>query len=308
MKKRLQKIEEQIDKVKSELMKIRTMRPGLVSRQYKDRRARTGSYYQISYTHHMRSRTEYISAGFVADVRQQTAEYDRFKKLIDIWVRLAIEHARLTTKLAKERTVPMSRPEKTNTIPEQITVRVTLCDIEPPIWRSIKMTNEMTLDQLHYAIQGAFGWQNSHLHAFEIRGEQRYSSNEVSISEGEEEDSRKVTLGSLTEKNVSDFMYEYDFGDSWHHLVTIEDVKPLNSPAMFPECLDGARHCPPEDCGGVPGFENFLEVMKDRKHPEHKEMMEWFGGKFDPEKFSKREANEEIKAFLKFAGTGAFQL
>lgn len=304
MRERLEKIEAKIEKVKSELMEIRTMRPGLVSRQYKDRKAQKGPYYQMSFTYQMKSRTEYVPVDAVADLRQQTAEYNRFKKLIDAWVRLAIEHSRLTIKLKNERSPKMPRLQRPTTSLQQVILRVTLCEIEPPIWRTLKLTTDMTLDQLHYAIQGAFGWENSHLHAFAINGNQRYSSNGISLSEGGEKDSRKITLAELIEKNITEIMYEYDFGDSWLHQVTVEEVKPLESPVTIPECIDGARHCPPEDCGGAGGFENFLEAMMDRKHPDHKDLKEWYGGKFDPEKFSKKQANQEIRSLIKYSGMG----
>lgn len=306
MEKRLKKIEEKIDKIKAELMGIRTMRPGLVSRQYKDRKTETGSYYQISYTHLMKSRTDYVPLDFVAAARQQTAEYNRFKRLTDAWVKLSIEQSRLSIKLAKERSPPMAAKKKANELIEELSLYIRLMDIEPPIWRSLRMTTEMTLDQLHYAIQGAFSWQNSHLHVFEIKGMDRCSSNEINITEGDDKDSRDITLGSINKENISKFIYEYDFGDSWQHEVKIEEIKALAAPLKAPECTDGARQSPPEDCGGAPGFERFLKAMANKKHPEHNEMKEWFNGTFDEEKFTVKKANEDIKTFLKYAGMGKY--
>ena len=308
MRERLLKIDAKIERIKSELMKVKTMRPGLVSRQYKNRKEKTGAYYQISYTYRMHSRTEYIPVGMVIDVRRQTAEYGRFKKLIDAWIGLSMEHSRLINKIEKERSnSPMKRTRsEISTIQRrEITYRVTLCDTNPPVWRMLKMFSDMSLDQLHYAIQGAFGWENSHLHAFETRGKMRYSSNEINIDEGDEKDSRRVTLAKLLEKNITKFTYEYDFGDSWNHEIEVENIALTETKTSVPECIDGARHCPPEDCGGTAGFENFREAMANPKHPEHRELKEWFGGRFDPEKFSKKAANEGIQSFLKYAGQGA---
>lgn len=99
--KKLQQIENQINKIKMELHKLGEMRPGSLSRQYKIPKKQIGHYYQLSYTHKMKSRTEYIRSEFVNEIKQQVATYKRFKKLMEKWIDLAIEHSRLKMKLAK---------------------------------------------------------------------------------------------------------------------------------------------------------------------------------------------------------------
>ena len=92
------------------------------------------------------------------------------------------------------------------------------------------------------------------------------------------------------------FLYEYDFGDSWEHLVVVEKVlTPEESPAHLPVCLAGARACPPEDCGGVPGYERFLEALRDPTHEEHQAMLTWVGGSFDPEAFNLGRVNRLLR-------------
>jgi hypothetical protein len=93
--KRLRQIEKEIDRIKRELQSIGEMRPGSLTRQYKEPKKKTGSYYQISYTHKMKSHTEYVPAGLVQPLRRQIAAYKRFKRLVERWVALAIERSKL---------------------------------------------------------------------------------------------------------------------------------------------------------------------------------------------------------------------
>jgi hypothetical protein len=94
-------------------------------------------------------------------------------------------------------------------------------------------------------------------------------------------------------------MYEYDFGDFWEHEILVEDVRPSGCEAVHPQCLDGARSCPPEDVGSTPGYEHFLEAIRDPKHPQHDELLEWVDGHFDSEAFSVEEANEDLDDWRK---------
>jgi len=98
---RLTQIERRIGKIKAELGEIGEMRPGSLSRQYKDPEAQSGPYYQLSYTLDMKSRTDYIRQECVSDIRRQVRNYKRFKKLSGEWVTLSVEHSRLVMKLAR---------------------------------------------------------------------------------------------------------------------------------------------------------------------------------------------------------------
>lgn len=101
--KQLKQIEGKIQKIKLELLEMQQMRPGSLSRQFKKPKSKKGGYYQLSYTHKMRSRTEYIRPEFVDEIKEQVAVYKRFRKLIEEWVELAIEHSRITMKQPTER-------------------------------------------------------------------------------------------------------------------------------------------------------------------------------------------------------------
>ena len=99
--KRIQQIEWRIDRIKEELQEIGPMRPGSLTRQYRDPENRTGAYWQISYTRQMTSRTQYVRREWVATIRKQIAMHKRFKRLIDQWLDLSIEHSQLTMRIPK---------------------------------------------------------------------------------------------------------------------------------------------------------------------------------------------------------------
>jgi len=179
--------------------------------------------------------------------------------------------------------------------------KITLLGSKPPIWRRIQ-AQDCTLDKLHEHIQTAMGWTNSHLHQFEIKG-QRYGNPELlddGFDDFECEDSTTTMLSEILPKTSKRFAfkYEYDFGDSWEHEVLFEGSPTADPKAKYPLCVEGQRACPPEDCGGIWGYGDFLEAIRNPKHEEHENMLEWIGGKFDPEKFDPGKATKEMKKGL----------
>lgn len=182
---------------------------------------------------------------------------------------------------------------------------VTLLETEPAIWRRIQI-EDCTLEQLHAHIQTAMGWTNSHLYQFWVDG-RRFGDAEF-LNEGfadpDDEDavidSAKTMLSEIVAKKRKKFAfgYEYDFGDGWQHEIMFEGMVPAVQGATYPCCIAGERACPPEDCGGTPGFENFLAAMSDKKHPDHRDLKDWYGGKFDAEKFDHAAATKEMKKGL----------
>lgn len=178
-------------------------------------------------------------------------------------------------------------------------VKITLQHIKPLIWRQVQ-TDDCPLDELHDIIQLSMGWDDEHLHAFEVEGEQ-YASFE-DADPYEYRDSRKVRLSGLAERGCHRFIYEYDFGDSWRHIVEIEKTLPPEEKAHYPRCVAGERACPPEDCGGPYGYPYFLEAIQNPKHEEHEEMLEWVGGEFDPEEFDLDEVNLELGHLRRWLG------
>ena len=94
----------------------------------------------------------------------------------------------------------------------------------------------------------------------------------------------------------SRFTYDYDFGDGWEHVLEVEKVLLPQKGVRYPVCLDGARACPPEDVGGMGGYEEFLKAIRDPNHPEHEEYLDWIGGNFDPEQFDLDEVNDILRS------------
>jgi hypothetical protein len=166
--------------------------------------------------------------------------------------------------------------------------KITLLDTKPAIWRRIQV-QDCALDKLHEHIQTAMGWTNSHLHQFEIKG--KLYGDPMLMEENFEEmdyrDSTKTLVSDIVPrsgKRIS-FKYEYDFGDSWEHEVLFEGCPPVEKGKKYPLCVEGERACPPEDVGGIWGYQEFLTAIADPKHEQHSELLEWCGGSFSPDKF-----------------------
>ena len=171
-------------------------------------------------------------------------------------------------------------------------VKVTLDESKPPIWRRILVPGPVTLQYLHYVLQMAMGWTNSHLHQF-IVGRTYYGEPHPDY-DFEMRDERRVKLNQIATSEGFKFRYEYDFGDSWIHTLLVEKILEPQPGQQYPVCIKGRRACPPEDVGGVWGYEMFLEAIRDPDHPEHEDYLEWIGGEFDPEAFDLEEMNEAL--------------
>jgi hypothetical protein len=174
---------------------------------------------------------------------------------------------------------------------------VTLDEIQPPIWRSLDVPASVTMAKLHELLQVALGWTNSHLHVFEI-GEERiaipYDLDQ--LTEGElTRSGRLVKLGDVVDHGFRRFGYEYDFGDSWHHTIEIEEVRDERGGDSWARCIGGARACPPEDCGGIHGYAQLLEILFDPRHPEFEETRTW-AGRFEPDRFDLHAVNAALAA------------
>ena len=173
-------------------------------------------------------------------------------------------------------------------------LKVALRVIEPPIWRRVQVRSDIPLDDLHEHLQIAMGWTNSHLHCFKL-GDARFGIPNPEFPELAFRDERRVRLPNLLEAPGDELVYEYDFGDSWAHDIVLERALEPEPDTEYPRIVAGARACPPEDCGGVGGYEEFLCVIADPSHPEHGEMLAWAGGAFDPEAFDIEERNRLLR-------------
>jgi hypothetical protein len=178
-------------------------------------------------------------------------------------------------------------------------LQVLLNGTQPPIWRRLQVPGTANLGWFHAVLQVAMGWTNSHLHQF-ICGEHMYADPRVQLDQYEGDppvlDEGKATLAEVLSDIKQGLVYEYDFGDSWEHIVTVEKILPVEASASaIAVCLAGTGACPPEDCGGIGGYVELLRALKNRKHPEHKSMKEWLGRPFDSEAFDVAKANHWLK-------------
>jgi len=174
-------------------------------------------------------------------------------------------------------------------------IKITLTDTQPAIWRRIQVPGNTTLANLHSILQVVMGWTNSHLHRFIMQGQIYAIPDRDDIGPKKPKDERKFALRDLLLQVGSRLTYEYDFGDNWQHELLVEKIHPAEKCTHDPICLEGAGACPPEDVGGVPGYEHFLEAMEDPNHPEHQDYHDWIGGTFNPQKFDLTKINQILQ-------------
>jgi hypothetical protein len=176
-------------------------------------------------------------------------------------------------------------------------IKISLIGAKPPIWRTVLVASDLGLGAFHDVIQVAMGWTDSHLHQF-FDNKKSYGIPDDDF-ELEMEDESEYKLFQLLKKEKDTLTYEYDFGDSWEHKILLEKILPNDSGIFLPVCIKGKRACPPEDCGGIWGYEELLEIISDPKHPEHKSMLEWLGGEFDPDEFDLEQINGDLAEYCR---------
>jgi hypothetical protein len=171
-------------------------------------------------------------------------------------------------------------------------VKVSLRRIRPPVWRRLRLPGGTSLGELHEVLQVAFGWDDQHLHAFEV-GKRRFGPQDRGL-EGVG-DERGARLREMAPAAGSRLRYTYDFGDSWEHDIVVEKVLPPDG-VPHAVCVGGRHAAPPEDCGGVWGYEALCEILADPTHPEHAERLAWLGHPHDPAAFDRAATNDALAA------------
>ncbi|MDQ6772505.1 MAG: plasmid pRiA4b ORF-3 family protein [Candidatus Dormibacteraeota bacterium] len=175
-------------------------------------------------------------------------------------------------------------------------LRVTLLEVEPPIWRRLLVAQDLALPRLHSILQVVMGWTDSHLHQFRA-GEVGFGEPTMEYEPGPI-DHRRITVNQILPRRGASCVYEYDFGDGWEHLLEVEAELPVESVKdPIPRCLGGERACPPEDCGGPGGYMRLLEAVQDANDEEHDDYLEWLGQDFDSEAFDLRGVNSVLARF-----------
>jgi len=169
-------------------------------------------------------------------------------------------------------------------------LKVTLVSSQPAIWRRVQVESTVTLQRLHRILQVVMGWTDSHMHGFRLP-EPGQRGARWRLRPIESADEKTTRVGDLLRQPKDWLIYEYDFGDGWEHAIVLEEIVPRASPARYPMVLAGRGACPPEDVGGLPGYQHFLEAIKDPKHPDHEDMVEWGGEDFDPAAFDVHATN-----------------
>jgi hypothetical protein len=170
-------------------------------------------------------------------------------------------------------------------------LKITLKDVQPAVWRRVQLL-DCSLADLHGGIQTAMGWDGDHLHEFEIARERYGEPDPDGMTECRDE--AKTKLSQIVARGTKKFTYTYDFGDNWEHTIQVEKTLPPEPGVHYPRCIAGERACPPEDCGGARGYEDFQEAIRNPNHPEHEEVSDWIGGEFDPEKFDMAAVNKRL--------------
>lgn len=178
--------------------------------------------------------------------------------------------------------------------------KIQLSNIEDPeVWRQVQVPAQFSFYRMHRVIQAAFGWENAHLFQFSPEG---WSSNpKISLPypDAEEDivDAKKIKLKDVFKEDGQTYVYIYDFGDDWLHVLTLEKI--TDEKATKATCIAGEGRCPPEDCGGFPGYENLKEILNDPKHPEYAGMKEWLGlrksQKWDAGAFDLKKTNAAVQ-------------
>lgn len=162
-------------------------------------------------------------------------------------------------------------------------LKIELDDWQPTIWRRVEVPLTASLKALHDVIQAVMPFEDTHLFEFRAGG-QRFAipDPEWDSLRDRTYSAKALRLGVLIDRGVTELSYTYDFADDWRHTITIEATAAADPAMDYPRYLDGARRAPPEDVGGISGFELFLEAIADPNHEEHDELMRWYGAPFDP--------------------------
>lgn len=176
-------------------------------------------------------------------------------------------------------------------------LEISLFGIKPKIWRRIAVPYDIKLSKLHDTIQTVFGWTDSHLHAFKASDGTRYSQPDPYGGDFDDGfcNEKKAKLIDLVTGEKQTFEYEYDFGDSWIHIAKVTKTYAPADKVKYPVCLAGKRACPPEDIGGVWGYEDYCKALKEPDNEQYQDMLEWMGDDFDPEWFDIDRVNRLLR-------------
>jgi hypothetical protein len=182
-------------------------------------------------------------------------------------------------------------------------MKILLEGITPPIYRRIQVPGLLTLAALHNVIQCVMGWTDCYLHRFIINGQMFGRPDEDESFDDNEpplRDERTMCLADVVIDVPTSFTYTYDIRNDWRHTIMVEKMVPPKLATDYPTCLVGKRACPPEDVGGIGGYEELLRVIATRGHPEQKSMQKWIGRGYDPERFDRAAVNRRLLRYRRY--------
>ncbi|HZE17358.1 MAG TPA: plasmid pRiA4b ORF-3 family protein, partial [Mycobacterium sp.] len=193
--------------------------------------------------------------------------------------------------------LPAKRKTKHGQAPV-LQLRVDLRGSKPPIWRRLQVPGDIALRELHTLLQVAFDWHSTHMYAFDTA----YGRFGIPDPQLGLRSDTKVTLEQVAAGPGTKLTYTYDFGDDWEHVITVEGSVPREDASIYPRCVGGCRKAPPEDCGGIWGYQELLEILDNPAHEEHEDRLEWLGidrpDQHDPAHFDPDEVNDAFTALL----------
>jgi hypothetical protein len=173
-------------------------------------------------------------------------------------------------------------------------IKVSLRGAKPPIWRRLLVPGDITLNRLHHAFLVAFGWHGGHMYVFDTP----YGLFGQADRELGHRSDGPVTLEQIAPTPKDKFLYTYDFGDDWEHEVLVEKATPADPAVGYPLCTGGRRAAPPDDCGGIWGYQELMDILADSAHPEHEDRLEWLGltdaRQFTPDAFDLDQVNQRL--------------
>ncbi|MDD3041774.1 MAG: plasmid pRiA4b ORF-3 family protein [Methanosarcinaceae archaeon] len=190
------------------------------------------------------------------------------------------------------------KSKKLSKQPEQVyQFKFAQVGIVPQIWRRVHLPPDYTFGDLHLAIQATMGWDDYHLHEFKVPNPRTGVLQRIGDSSEEIDDFYGTSALSEDKAKIADYfspenklaVYTYDFGDDLQVKVRFERVLPAKEGVKYPVCTAGKRAAIPEDSGGVWGYEELLEILKDSEHEDYEGTLEWLGVEFDPEHFDPKE-------------------
>jgi hypothetical protein len=201
-----------------------------------------------------------------------------------------------------QKKMPVGSWQPTNIFQFKISIKY----LTPKIWRRFLVTDDITFNRLHLIIQDVMGWENYHLFSFKDRDfiiEIKEKENEMmnifgSLNRKPVFEAKKTQICQIFNTPKQKMIYTYDFGDNWEHELVLEKILEYDREIKYPVCLAGKYNCPPEDCGGAPGFYEMVQAFSDKNHPEHDDVVEWLGEDYDPFYFSAEETTSLLKSHI----------